>query len=36
MAGSGEYCITKSFITCTLHQTLLGWSSHGQWDGWVM
>jgi len=32
----GEGCIMISFITCTLHQTLLQWSSWRGWDGRVM
>jgi hypothetical protein len=23
----------RSFVTCTLHQILLGWLNHGGWDG---
>jgi hypothetical protein len=29
----GEDYITRSFITCNLHQTLLGSSNQGGWDG---
>jgi hypothetical protein len=32
----GIDCIMKSFITCTLHQILLGFSNQGSWDGWAM
>jgi hypothetical protein len=28
---AGEECIMRSFITCTLHQILLGWSDQGRW-----
>jgi hypothetical protein len=29
----GENYIMRSFITCTLRQVQLEWSSHGGWDG---
>jgi hypothetical protein len=29
-----EDCIMRSFITCSFHQLLLGWSSQGGWDEW--
>ena len=28
---SGEYYITGSFVTCTLHQILFGWSNQEEW-----
>jgi len=28
-----EFYIMRSFINCTLHKMLLGWSSHGEWHG---
>jgi hypothetical protein len=30
IAGDREDCIMRSFITCTLHQILLGWSNQGR------
>jgi hypothetical protein len=30
---AGENCTVRSFMACTLHQILLGWSSQGGWDG---
>jgi hypothetical protein len=29
----GEDCIMRSFVTCTIHQVLLGRSNQGGWDG---
>jgi hypothetical protein len=31
---TGEDCIMRSFITCTLHQVLWGWQEQGVCDGW--
>jgi len=28
----GEDCIKRSFITCMIHQIILGWSNQGGWD----
>jgi hypothetical protein len=33
VAEDGEDCIMRSFVTCTLHQILLGWSNEGECDG---
>jgi hypothetical protein len=30
---TGENCLMRSFIICTLHQILLWWSNKGGWDG---
>jgi len=32
----GEDCKMRSFITCMLHEILLGWSSQGRCNGWGM
>jgi len=34
--GAAEGYIMRSFITCMLHEILLGRSNQGGWDGWGM
>jgi len=29
--GTGGECILRSFIICTVHQILSGWSDEGKW-----
>jgi hypothetical protein len=34
--GKGEDFTTRSFMICTPHQILFGWSNQGEWDRWGM